>query len=112
MHETLLNERSLLLSSGRALDIGMLNKIAPIHFIIMYLFFLKAKPPNKKSLNVHLFLDEIIFKNKFHKYFPIFQLKFNFQWFLKVRLRLMNSPSWYYLPFVYDIFIDILLSWG
>lgn len=39
---------------------------------------------------------------------PFFQLKHNSHGALKVRL--MNSPSSYYLPSVYDLLIDILLT--
>lgn len=39
---------------------------------------------------------------------PFFQLKCNFHGILKVKFRLMNSLGDYYLPFVYDLVIDII----
>lgn len=41
-----------------------------------------------------------------------FQLKLTFHGVLEVRFRLWNSPWRYYLPFVYVLLIDILLTWG
>ena len=41
---------------------------------------------------------------------PFFQLKCNFHGILEVKFRLMNSLGSYYLPFVYDLVINMLLT--